>query len=255
MKLVTKSRSDARLVLSVSGVDTPFLNTVRRMVMEEVPTLAVEDVEFHQNNSALYDEIIAHRLGLIPIKTDLSSYSLPTSEADIVERSALCTVRMELKTSSDGIIYAKDATSDDPSSMFVYPDMPVVKLINDQKVHVTMHAVMGQGKEHMKWSPGLVWYAQQADITVKQDKKLLEQVRHKLPTQIFSGDKILADKIVELDLLDVVEGVCPELISVKYTGSYTFSIESWGQLSCEDMLSTAAGMLAEKAKLLKEVLQ
>ena len=113
MKLATLSSSDTRLVLSVSGVETSFLNTVRRMVMEEVPTLAVEDVEFHDNNSALYDEIIAHRLGLLPIKTDLSSYSLPKTESDIVERSALCTVRMELKSDKAGIVYAKEATSDD----------------------------------------------------------------------------------------------------------------------------------------------
>ena len=255
MKLATLSSSDTRLVLSVSGVETSFLNTVRRMVMEEVPTLAVEDVEFHDNNSALYDEIIAHRLGLLPIKTDLSSYSLPKTESDIVERSALCTVRMELKSDKAGIVYAKEATSDDPSSTFVHPDMPVVKLIDGQKVHVNMYAVMGQGKEHMKWSPGLVWYAQQADVKVSNDKKLLETVRHKLPEQIVSGDKILADKIVELDLIDAVEGVCPELISVTYTDGYTLSVESWGQLSCEEMLATAAEMLAGKAKALKEVLQ
>jgi len=172
-----------------------------------------------------------------------------------VERSALCTVRMEQKSDSAGIVYAKDATSDDPSSTFVYPDMPVVKLIDGQKVHMTMYAVMGQGKEHMKWSPGLVWYAQQADVKVNDDKKLLNEVRHKLPEQIVSGDKVLADKIVELDLIDAVEGVCPELISVTYTDAYTFSVESWGQLSCEEMLTTAADMLAAKASALKEVLQ
>ncbi len=44
---------------------------------EEVPTMAIEDVEFRKNNSILYDEIIAHRLGLVPLKTDLKSYNLP----------------------------------------------------------------------------------------------------------------------------------------------------------------------------------
>ena len=48
-----------------------FANTLRRVVTEDVPTMAIEDVEFRKNNSILYDEIISHRLGLIPLTTDL----------------------------------------------------------------------------------------------------------------------------------------------------------------------------------------
>ena len=53
-----------------------FANAIRRAIVEEVPTMAIEEVEFRKNNSILYDEIIAHRLGLLPLTTDLKSYTI-----------------------------------------------------------------------------------------------------------------------------------------------------------------------------------
>jgi DNA-directed RNA polymerase subunit D len=53
-----------------------FANALRRVIIDYVPTMAIEDIEFSKNSSILYDEIIAHRLGLTPIKTDLKSYNL-----------------------------------------------------------------------------------------------------------------------------------------------------------------------------------
>ena len=58
----------------LSETDTSVANTLRRIMIAEVPTLAIDLVEFHENSTVLNDEYIAHRLGLVPIR-----YQLPDS--------------------------------------------------------------------------------------------------------------------------------------------------------------------------------
>ena len=58
------------LRLLVRGVDTAFVNTLRRIMISEVPCMAVEEVGIVENSSVLNDEFLAHRIGLVPLKMD-----------------------------------------------------------------------------------------------------------------------------------------------------------------------------------------
>ncbi|MBT4446504.1 DNA-directed RNA polymerase subunit D [archaeon] len=251
MKISSKQQSKDKLKVrfEIEKTSESFVNSIRRMVVEEVPTLAVEDMTVRQNSSALFDEMLALRIGLTPIKTDLSSYSLPTSPEEVEERSARCTLEMELKVGKKGVVYAENATSKDPKCTFVHPKMPLVKLHAKQKVDVSLLAVMGQGKDHTKWAPGHVWFGNKPSLTIKQDAKLLEENKGKYPPQIFDkSGKISQKQIEELNLFDSVDRVCDDLIKVSYADNdFVVDAESWGQLSVGEMLSTAGKMLAEKA--------
>ena len=77
VKVLSKDKEKGKISFILKDTNVFVANTLRRLIIEEVPTLAIEDVDFKENSSALYDEIVAHRLGLIPIKTDLKSYNLP----------------------------------------------------------------------------------------------------------------------------------------------------------------------------------
>ena len=59
------------VTLQLEGIDRSYANAVRRFCIAEVPSMAIDDVVILENSSVLYDEILAHRLGMIPIKTDL----------------------------------------------------------------------------------------------------------------------------------------------------------------------------------------
>ena len=256
IKTLDTSKKMNSCSFEIAGVDSSFVNSIRRSVIEEVPTLAVEDCEIRENSSALYDEMLALRLGLTPIKTDLSSYSLPENEDEVKEKSAKCTLQMHLKVNKKGTVYAESAKSSDPKCNFVYPKMPLVKITSKQKIDVVMTAVMGQGKDHIKWAPGTVWFNNKANITVKSNAKLLEDFKKKFPPQIFDAKgQISAKKIEELDLVDAVAGVCPDLVDIKYLeDSFIVNVEGWGQLSYNEMLTTAAQMLEAKAKELEKLL-
>lgn len=257
MKLtkLKKTKDNLNLSFEVSGCDEAFINSMRRLVIEEVPTLAIEDLEIKENSSALYDEMLALRLGLCPIKTDLKSYRLPTNKDEVEERAASCTLQMALKVSKKGYVYAESATSKDPKCKFVYPNMPITKLTSKQKVDLMMYAVMGQGKEHIKWSPGLAWFKNKASVSVKKDKDLVEKFQSKYPAQIIEKGLISKDKIEKLDLFDAVDGVCDDLVKVDYAkDEFVFNLESWGQLTCNEILNEASNILIQKAEEMEKLI-
>ena len=61
---------------SIEGINVEMANELRRVILSEIPTMAITEVIFMENESPLYDEMIAHRLGLIPLTTDLKNYNL-----------------------------------------------------------------------------------------------------------------------------------------------------------------------------------
>src|SRR3989338_5255578 len=110
---IKEEKKKSKVVLLLKERDEVFANTVRRLILEEVPTLAVEDLELKDNSSALYDEMLGLRLGLIPIKTDLKSYELKEKCKCAGAGCAQCELKMTLKVGKKGYVYAEDAESSD----------------------------------------------------------------------------------------------------------------------------------------------
>lgn len=64
------SETDDEIIFDMVGIDAPLANALRRILLAEVPTMAIETVYIYENTSIIQDEILSHRLGLIPIKAD-----------------------------------------------------------------------------------------------------------------------------------------------------------------------------------------
>ena len=75
---------DEEIVFDLAGVEPPLANALRRILIAEIPTMAIEKVNMWQNTSIIPDENLAHRMGLIPIKADprLFDYHLKSQSAD-----------------------------------------------------------------------------------------------------------------------------------------------------------------------------
>ena len=148
---------DATLArFTLSGASPGFANAFRRAMISEVPTLAIEDVRIYDNTSALFDEMLAHRLGLIPIKTDLTTYTTQEKCACSGAGCPGCIATFTLSVEGPKVVMSSDLIPQDPEATPVFGNIPIVKLTKGQKLVVEARAVLNTGREHAKWQPTLV---------------------------------------------------------------------------------------------------
>lgn len=175
---------------SIKGIDASIANAFRRIMIAEIPSLAIETVYVNNNTSVVQDEVLAHRLGLVPLKglkegIDWLKWFHKPSEEDDTEGSTAAddnTIVMELKVEcTRNPDAAKDET--DPEKAYINahvlasqikykpvgrqdkifmgegeiqstnPDILVAKLRPGQVIDVDMHAIKGIGMDHAKFSP------------------------------------------------------------------------------------------------------
>jgi len=242
VRLSDKDPKKGKVSFILKNVPPSFANVIRRCVLDKVPTMAIEEVELRKNSSVLYDEFVAHRLGLLPLKTDLKSYYLPSECKCEGKGCARCTLKMTLVGKGPGMVLAKDIKSKDPKIKVVYPDMPIVKLIRGQDIEAEMTAMLGTGKQHAKWCPGSIVYAHKPIITVNSKGPKLAEFKDKYPPQIFDKKGQIDKNLINTpQLVDACDGVCDDIVKIEYEDtSFVFYVESWGQLTPREILITAA---------------
>ena len=86
MKIEVLEKDATNIRIIVRDADVTLMNALRRIALAEVPSMAIDEVVMIENSAILQDEIISHRLGLTPLKTDLETYNLP--EASLAAPSA-----------------------------------------------------------------------------------------------------------------------------------------------------------------------
>ena len=230
---ISKLEDNDALKLLVKDTTPTFINTVRRAVMSYVPTLSVEKVSIYKNDSVLFDELLANRLALVPIKTNLKEYG----EKD--------TLKLTLKSDGPGIVYASEIKSKDPKVKPVYGKTPIAKLLKDQCVELIATAVLGQGTDHTKFSPGLAYYKLKPDVKLNKTVKNPDAVAKSCPVNIFNvkGNNISVNKDHVLKCLlcnQCVELADPsDAIEIEQGPDIVFYAESWGQLTCKEMVMAA----------------
>ena len=261
MEIKFLEKNEDRVSFILKNSEVAFANSLRRIMTTEVPTMAIETVEYRKNTSLLYDEILAHRLGLVVLKTDLKSYELPTKCSCKGEGCAKCQLKLTLKAKGPKVVYASDLKSKDPKVVPVHPKTILVKLLKGQEIELEATAILGQGKEHIKWSPCLAFYKHKPIIeigNVKNPEEIVEKTHGKI-FEIKGGKlSVIKENLFKPDLAGVVEAVSGGKVKVRYDNDLIFYIESWGQLSCKEILSAASDALDKQldqfSDALKEVL-
>ncbi|MBS3096135.1 DNA-directed RNA polymerase subunit D [Candidatus Woesearchaeota archaeon] len=259
IRILENNKEQGKLSFILKDSDHVYANTLRRLMIDEVPTMAIEDVEFSKNNSILYDEVVAHRLGLLPLKTDLKSYNLPDKCKCESKGCNRCSLKMVLRASKTGNVYASEIKSKDPAVKPVYGDTPIVKLLKGQSLELEATAVLGNGRQHTKWSPCHVYYKYRPIVEITGDVKNPEAIIEVDHNNIFEiKDRKLVinkDRVLDCDLsLDFSEIDK----NVKVTASSTdfvFYVESFGQLSCKDIINNAIDIFDEQLDELVEELK
>lgn len=172
---ILKKKKDV-LTFILEGSSPAFANALRRIMVSEVPTLAVEWVDFNNNSSILFDEIIAHRLGMIPLKFDPSKFNLPDDCRCEGKGCPLCQVVFALEKTESGIAHSGDMKS---SNKYVKPTdarFPIIELLKGQGIRLEAVSRMGIGKRHSRWQAAISSYQYFPDSvtgTCKNAKKVI----------------------------------------------------------------------------------
>jgi DNA-directed RNA polymerase subunit D len=155
MELEVLDQDEHNLRFIIKGISIEMVNALRRIMLSWIPCMAVDEVIILKNDSPLYDDILAHRIGLIPLTTDLEVYNLPEDCECGGFGCPQCQVSLTLEITNDSkdnlVIYSGDLESNDPKIIPVDPNIPIAKIGKDSSLIFEAYAVLGRARDHVKW--------------------------------------------------------------------------------------------------------
>lgn len=201
------SKDSKKISVKLKGIPLQYANALRRVCLNGVPVFAIDNVVIIENSSVFPDEGLAHRLGLIPLKTDLAGYA--ESKYDGNDGSSNCQVMLVLDSGDSDItrtVLSGELRSEDDSVIPISDKIPIVPLAPDQKVKLECYARLGRGTEHSKWNSSNVSTLTE---TGKEDERILtvESTGALAPEQIIlAGVDELSNRIAEFkDMIESIE--------------------------------------------------
>jgi DNA-directed RNA polymerase subunit D len=160
LKITILEEEPLRVKVLLEGVERPYANALRRLALSEVPTMAIDDIVVVENSSAFYDEILGHRLGLIPLTTPRGKYIQPSDcECRAPLGCSRCRVLLTLDVEGrEGVttVYSRDLKSEDEEVRPYTPNIPILVLAPGQRVKLEAYARLGRGRDHAKWQAATI---------------------------------------------------------------------------------------------------
>jgi DNA-directed RNA polymerase subunit D len=260
VKIEILEKNDNNLRIIVKEADVPLMNALRRIALAEVPCMAIDEVVMIENSSILQDEIIAHRLGLTPLKTDLDSYSLPEecqcqSEFGCPQCRVTLTLDAEAKDGTK-TVYSGEIVSENPDVIPISDKIPIIKLAKNQKLKLEAYARLGRGKKHAKWQPvSMCAYKYFPKITTPTKKcEECSKCADICPRKVLTvkDEKVDVRDLLACNLcMDCVEA-CPQKpspLKVEWEkNAFIMNVESTGALPPERVLKEATKTLGRQLK-------
>jgi len=227
MKIIEKNKE--KLVFSTEmGVE--ITNALRRYA-NQIPVLAIDEVEISMNDSPLYDETIAHRLGLVPIRAK-----------GVVNDKTTATLKLASKKA--GYFYSGEIQGD---AEVIYKEMPITILKEDQEIKIKAIAKAGKGETHSKFSPGIIFYRNTFDVKIEKDCPL--EIAEVCPQKIIKikDNKLIVENDIKCDgcelCLEKSQKKGKGLIKITPGKELLITIESFGQLDSSDILKKSIDLL------------
>jgi len=194
------SIKDSEMEVNVSGIDAPLANALRRVMIADIPTMAFDKVVLWQNTSIIHDEVLAHRLGLVPVFADPDEFIAKAAADDFNEHNSIkfklnvkCTRKTEYKdfkmqdlVNLDPEEYLNHSTIYAGSMIWeplgnqkselkctpriLHEKILLMKLRENQEVEFEIYCSKNTGRTHAKWSPvATAFYKLKPLIEVKGD--------------------------------------------------------------------------------------
>ncbi|HOW36794.1 MAG TPA: DNA-directed RNA polymerase subunit D [Candidatus Pacearchaeota archaeon] len=219
-------------------ISESLANAIRRHI-NQIPILAIDEVEIVKNDSALYDETVAHRIGLIPLKMDKS----------VSEKTEM---DMSLSAKGEGFVYSGKFTG---GLGVVYDKLPITYLEEEQELQLVAHAKTGRGVEHSKFSPGFLYYRNVSEIKIDAD--LYDEFKKICPNNEVKkeGKSIIIHDNLKIEVSDVCEEICRKnnrKLEITPKNELVITVESVGQLDVKDVFLKSVDALQKDLDLISK---
>jgi DNA-directed RNA polymerase subunit D len=253
---------EGQLKVIVYGIEPAFMNALRRIVMSEIPIPAIEKVYIAENTGVLYDEIITHRLGLVPLKGG-ETLVLPSACDCAGKGCSMCEsiLTLEVEATEDHFLVYSGRLKAEGSVFPSNNEIPLDELNKGQRLTFEAHARLGTAKEHAKWQPVSVSVVKYEPV-VKIDMKICDLCKlcvEECPKKILNvnGKSLVVTSIWDCTLCKVCESICPKsAVKVSYNVSNAMlMLESMGSFSNEDLVLAACDIISKKCSALRNALK
>ncbi len=266
IEIVEMEDRKAKFILRNSS--PAMANALRRTMLQDIPKMAIDKVEFHlgpimqddkeyESVTSLFDEIIAHRLGLIPVPTtDQFTFQKDCSCGGV--GCPGCTIMYSLNKVGPGTVLSGDLMPLGDSTLKVKDEaIPIVELTDTQAVLIYATAVMGTAKQHVKWQAAFgVGYSYMPTVTIKADKAGVAEVQEAAESYpgLFKveGGKLVVDDIYRACTYGKAVEQDPALqdaVTVEWDDTaFVFKYETDGSLTARQVLDKAVEILEQKAE-------
>ena len=223
MELINKK--DDKIIFSVDMSDS-LANAIRRY-SSEIPILAIDEVEFLKNDSTSYDETIAHRIGLIPLKMD-----------HVSDKNK---IQLKLSVNKEGTVYSGSLKG---NVELVHDKIPITILDDEHELELVATAKLGTGSEHAKFSPGIIFYRDMKEIKSGSKGKEINHILSNCRNNCGKNKNIENNKSYVLDLCDSCESDLEEIgIEVVDTDKLVMIVETFGQLPSKEVFLSSVNKL------------
>ncbi|NUC71276.1 DNA-directed RNA polymerase subunit D [Haloterrigena sp. SYSU A558-1] len=242
VEFVERGEREARFL--VRGVTPGFANGIRRAMLADVPTMAIDTVRFVENSSVMFDEQLALRLGLVPLTTP------PEGEFGEDE-----TVTLSIDVEGPATAYSGDLVSNDELVQPADENVPIIDLKDDQRLEAEADAVVDYGKDHAKHQGGVaVGYRHLQQVEVVGDLPEFEEEESRIVRGVIEDDgELVPTSEFDHDLSNRYPGKEVEVEDVP--NAFVFHVETDGSFSVEELVTRAADSIESRATELEDAVQ
>ena len=156
MTLDVINQDENKISIRLKGIPIQYANALRRICLNGVPIFAIDTIEVLENTSIMPDEAIAHRLGLIPLKTDSKDIVISEEETDESNSRVILTLDSEENDVEDKngtrTVFSNELKGEESGVRPISDKIPIVTLAPGQKIKFQAYARLGRGTEHAKWN-------------------------------------------------------------------------------------------------------
>lgn len=236
-------RDDRNARFVVRGLTPAFANGVRRAMLADVPTVAVEEVRVIENTSVMFDEMIGLRLGLVPLTT-------PVDEFEPGEG-----VTLALDVEGPATAYSGDIESSDDLVQPADDNIPIIELKENQRLAFEAEAVLGRGRDHAKHQGGVaVGYRHLQRVVLDGELDEYDEREPQIVRGVIEDDGELVP--AEAFDNDITNRYPEQAVTVEdVPGAFVFHVETDGSMSVDELVTGAVRSLSDRADELEEAVQ